>query len=253
MAVDYLDSPLAIVAGLAIGSIVMAFWLLFEPYTRRHRGIALYIDIMFSIEAATIPLILIGQTPWKWPILDNLWYNFVMVRVSTNPTTAHAISYIFIMFSYFVYQRTFYSNWKSCLTIALLVFTHEGIWFLFYIPFKMTFSLWADINYMIVLTMVMLTYHIKYKLNWKYLAYFVAPIVLYNIVWLYVGFPVTVQSYTGRGTQLYPTELWSDFNTNAIEVFSWLYAIIISYFWAYAVRDTGPRPPKLKFTIKARW
>jgi hypothetical protein len=252
MAVNYLDSPIAVVAGFALGLLIMVFWLLIDPLTRgKHKTAALYLDIMFTIEAATIPIFLIAQAPWKQPILSNLWYNFIMTRVSTNPTTAHATAYVGIALSYFIFQRMFYSNWKSFLTVAILAFTHEGLWFVYAVPFGVTHSLWADLNYMAFLSMTLLTYHIKYKLNWKYLVYFVFPVFAYTSVWALVGFPITVTS--SEAMTMYPTSLWSDMTTNAIEVFSWLYAIGFASVWAYTVRDTGPRPPKLKFVVKRQW
>jgi hypothetical protein len=251
MAVDYLDTPVAFLAGLALGLIVAVFWLVVEPFSRRYKALEFYLDIMFSVEFVTLPIMLAAQASWKQPILSNLWYNFVMARVSTNPTTAHVTVYIGILLSYFVFQRVFYSNWKSALAVAILTFTHEGIWFVFAIPLGLTHGIWADLSYMAFLSVTLATYHLKYEINWKYFAYFALPILIYDLAWAWIGFPITV---TSAGAKImHPTPLWSDITTNSIEVFSWLIAIVFAFLWSYSVRDTGPRPPKLKFVIKRHW
>jgi hypothetical protein len=193
-----------------------------------------------------LTFILLTSIGWRLPWLSNWFYNMFYATANGAFNGAHITSYLCVAFTACFVAALKKDIFLGGLAGGLIVSFHELVWLVFYysawgqyvvLPGMATNVLKDAIEFVPMLLMITFAFF-KYPSNYKF-SDFKIPLMLftaYMIAWLfwphlidpsYYGYlPIRTanlpSAYTTVTTTIYnETKYYSDFATNAIEVFSW--------------------------------
>ena len=260
---SFLPIPVSIVAVLS----AYAFYFLIEP--RLDRGFpGLYdfpykpfkrytwrrfIDMASMVVMLTLVMILLTEPSLKWPTSwGNLTHDLFIAR-AMGDDSAHIFTYLVMPTLFFYVWHREKDSCKAFLYVLFMAFIHESTWIAFYYvrywPYVVYWLLLPrDISFLIFVGGFGSLWLLKYKQFNSVLKLGLVGLVLLNLAWLSVGFPITNVSniqyapglaVTATGQTAYFNTLW----VNMIEVGYWWYALAIfaiAEWWATRTITISP-------------
>lgn len=220
----------------------------FKNYTLRR-----FVDMASMVVMLTLFLILITGPALKPPTsLENILYDLFIARANGDDS-AHVFTYLVMPVLFFYVWFREHDSPKAFLFVLLMAWVHESTWFVFYYirywSVIVDYSLlWQrDVSFIIFITGFATVWWIKYKRFNIIMKLGIVGLVLLNLAWLSVGFPITnvtafnyspSMAITATGQTQWFNVLW----VNMIEVGYWWYALAIFLLaeW-YATRGQASR------------
>jgi hypothetical protein len=223
---NYLDSfPLATVLVFIVGVTAMILYYKVEPFTRKTQSFYWHnvFPLTFHTVMLTFAMYILVLPPWS----SNLLYDIFLIRVN-GEMSAHVWSYLTLPTFYVVSYYYWRDAWRSFLGCGLMAYIHEAIWFIYYyFSIAYTQIRISDVNFILLITPILLIYMNKYRFNLSLLKFVVMPQFLFDAIWYSQGFHITVTNYPSLQLTQYAADLY----TNGIEISSWLLLLTTMLMW----------------------